>query len=326
MEKRNQPILYSVLIIIAFLTMLPFIFVINNSLRTNNEIYHSYFAPPKALTTIVKFTYFKLTSQEDRILLKITEAPHSDHPVKASELEYQKIPYRKAVTHLWLTMTKGYAHSWKVLSPYMLNTFFVCLTTALGVIVIGSLTAYIFSRYHFPGKQILFMIILSVMMVPAVLTLVPSFLLVRKLGLLNSYWVLILPYISVGQIIAIFLFKSFFDGLPEELFESARIDGAGHFTLYFRIVLPLSKQIVAVVLIMNILGTWNNFLWPFIANSDPNYHVVASGLYIMGKSQVSANFSTMFSGYIISSIPLLLLFIYGTKHFITGITSGAFKA
>jgi len=326
MGKSNQLILYIVLIVIVFLTMLPFIFVVNNSLRTNTEMYHSYFGFPKALSSIIKFTYFKLTSQEERILLKIAEDETAGEATRASELEYKKVPYGEAVNYLWHKMTNGYSHSWKILSPYMLNTFFVCLVTAFGVIMIGSITAYIFSRYNFPGKQLLFMIILSVMMVPAVLTLVPSFLLVKKLGLLNSYWVLILPYISGGQILAIFLFKSFFDGLPEELFESARIDGAGHFTLYFRIVLPLSKQIIAVVLIMNILGTWNNFLWPFIANSDANYHVVASGLYIMGKSQVAANFATMFSGYVISSVPLLILFIYGTKHFITGITSGAFKA
>jgi ABC-type glycerol-3-phosphate transport system permease component len=164
------------------------------------------------------------------------------------------------------------------------------------------------------------------MMIPGVLTLVPSFMLVKKLGLLNSYWVLILPYIAGGQIFALFLFKSFFDGLPNELLESARIDGAGHFALYWRLVLPLSKQVLAVVAVVNVLGTWNNFLWPFITNSDTKYHVVASGLYLMGQSQLSSNYAAMYAAYVLSSVPLLVLFVYATKPFIAGVTSGAFKA
>jgi ABC-type glycerol-3-phosphate transport system permease component len=161
-----------------------------------------------------------------------------------------------------------------------------------------------------------------------VLTLVPSFLWVKKLGLINSYWVLILPYVAGGQIIAIFLMKGFFDGLPQELFESARLDGAGHFAQYWHIVLPLSRQILAVVVIVNILGTWNNFLWPQIANPDQAYAVVSTGLYLMSQtqSQGGGDASTMFAAYVISAIPLLILFIYATRPFMTGVTSGAFKA
>jgi ABC-type glycerol-3-phosphate transport system permease component len=313
------------LIVITLLTMLPFFFVVNNSFRTNNEMYRSYFAPPKALTTMALFTWFEITGRQDKIIIHTSKDAMSGD-VDLSAASPQKVRYSEAMGVLWNQLTRGYRHSWNMLKPYMLNTFFVCLATAMGVILLGSMTAYVFSRYDFPGKQLLFMIILSMMMVPAVLTLVPSFLLVKKLNLLNSYWVLILPYVSGGQVIAIFLFKSFFDGLPEELFESARLDGAGHLTLYLQIVLPLSKQIMAVVLIMSVLGTWNNFLWPFIANSDPRYHVVASGLYLMSQTIVAENFSTMFASYVLSSVPLLILFIYGTKHFITGVTSGAFKA
>jgi ABC-type glycerol-3-phosphate transport system permease component len=172
----------------------------------------------------------------------------------------------------------------------------------------------------------LFLFILSFMMIPSVLTLVPSFLWVKQLGLLNSYWVLILPYIAGGQIFAIFVFKGFFDGLPGELFESARMDGAGHFSQYWHLVLPLSKQIIAVVLIVNVLGTWNNFLWPFITNTDSKYHVISSGLFTMSSSSVAANYASMYAAYVLASIPMLILFIYATKPFMSGVTSGAFKA
>ena len=208
----------------------------------------------------------------------------------------------------------------------MLNTIFVCGVTVVGVVLVGSVSAYVFSLCHFKGRKVLFVAVLAFMMIPGVLTLVPSFLWVKKLGLLNSHWVLILPYIAGGQIFAIFLFKSFFDGLPGEMFESARMDGAGHFKLYWSLVMPLSKSVIAVVAIVNILGTWNNFLWPFITNSDAKYHVVSSGLYLMGRSNVSANYGTMFAAYVLASIPLLVLFLYATKPFMSGVTSGAFKA
>ena len=122
------------------------------------------------------------------------------------------------------------------------------------------------------------------------------------------------------------VFKSYFEGLPEDLFESARIDGAGHLQIYWQIVLPLSKPILSVVAIMNILGTWNNFLWPFITNTEGSHHVVSSGLYVLATTAHASNFSTLYAAYAISSIPLLVLFIYATKPFIRGVTSGAFKA
>ena len=104
------------------------------------------------------------------------------------------------------------------------------------------------------------------------------------------------------------------------------MDGAGHLRLYWSLVLPLSKSVIAVVAIVNILGTWNNFLWPFITNSDAKYHVVSSGLFLMGQSTVSANYATMFAAYVLASVPLLILFLYATKPFMAGVTSGAFKA
>lgn len=270
---------HAALIFILGLTLLPLVFVVNNSLRTNYELDHAFFGIPDAL--------------------------------RAGN---------------WNKMFQSYRDAWEVLRPYTLNTLFVAAVTALGVTTLASVTAYVFSRYRFPGHRALFLVILSFMMIPGVLTLVPSFLLVKQLGLLNSYWVLILPYIAGGQVFAIFLFKSFFDGLPGELFESARLDGAGHVRQYTNLVIPLSKQVLSVVLVTNILGTWNNFLWPLVTNSDAKYHTISSGLYLMTSSTVAVNYSNMFAAYVLSSIPMLILFLYATKPFMAGLTSGAFKA
>lgn len=274
-RSSGQYALHAVLIAILSLTLLPFVFLLNNSLRTNSELNHAFFGLPKR-------TFRELFD--------------------------------------------GYAYAWEVLRPYTLNTILVCLATVAGVLLVGSMSAYAFSKVRFRGRGTLFLAVLSFMMIPGVLTLVPSFMWVKQLGLLNSHWVLILPYMAGGQIFAIFVFKGFFDGVPGELFESARMDGAGHWKLYWSILMPLSKPILSVVAIVNVLGTWNNFLWPFITNSDAKYHVVSSGLYIMNGSAVSANYATMFAAYVLASIPLLVLFLYATKPFMAGVTSGAFKA
>lgn len=294
---------HAVLLIFVVLTLAPFVFVVVNSFRTNSEYFRAFIGFPGAATEIIEATAQKLGGG-----------------FPDSGPGYGEVVGEKADL-----LTDGYQLSWEYIRPYLLNTFFVAGVTIFGVIMISSLSAYVFSRYRFPGHRFLFIALLSIMMVPGILTLVPSFLLVKELGLLNSYWVLILPYIATGQIVAIFLFKTFFDGLPRELFESARMDGAGHFSLYFFIVLPLSKPIISVVAIITLLASWNNFLWPFITNSDSKYHVVTSGLFIMTQTQVAANYSTMNAAYIVVSIPLLIIFLYATKPFIAGVTSGALK-
>jgi len=329
-HRRSDLPIHCVLVAILAITLLPFVFVINNALRRTSEQYHSFFGVPNAVSNVFRFTTYKLTGEGERIQVRIMPEQQKGRPqsVRAADVPLTTVTYGHAMRLSWREMTAGFKYAWQVFRPFMVNSLVVSLASAAGVVVIGSLTAYVFSRYRFPGHRLLFLVILSFMMIPGVLTLVPSFLWVKKLGLINSYWVLILPYVAGGQIMAIFLMKGFFDGLPQELFESARLDGAGHFAQYWNIVLPLSKQILAVVVIVNILGTWNNFLWPQIANSDQSYAVVSTGLYLMSRTQNDAggDASTLFAAYVISAIPLLILFVYATKPFMTGVTSGAFKA
>ena len=136
---------------------------------------------------------------------------------------------------------------------------------------------------------------------------------------------IILPGIAGAQIVAIFLCRGFFASLPKELFEAARIDGAGDRQIIWHIVLPLGKPILGPVAIMNILGTWNDFLWPLLTIGDSRLHTVAIGLrYFQGE--FDTYYGPMFAGYVIGSIPLIVLFLVAMRHFITGLTSGAIKA
>lgn len=315
MNKRRQTLLIHLAIILfAIPTMAPFALVLNNTVRNTSEVLRAPFSPPKIIGKIWDAGLATVTGSKD--------------PIEVEELDGTTLSLapREALDFNVNQATRGYRRAWDEIRPLILNTLFVCIATAAGVLLLGSITAYLLSRYRFFGHRLIFYFFICTMMFPGVLTLVPSFLLVKKLGLINTYWVLILPFIAGGQVFAIFVFKSFFDGLPEDLFESARIDGAGHMSLYLNIVLPLSKPVMSVILVMNVMGTWNNFLWPFITTQDLDRHMIASGLFILARSETAMDAALTMSAFVVSSIPLLLLFIFATKPFVQGMTSGAFKA
>lgn len=311
---RSTLWIHAALILLAFLTLIPFFFALNTAFKTNTEFYHSFFAPPESLRSLAGIGMDALTDSAKTYAIR---------DERQKEIEANR---PEAVRFHVGTATSGFKVAWSAIRPYMATTLFVSALTALGVLALGSATAYVLARYRFLGSRAVFMIIVSTLMFPGVLTLVPSFLLVKSLGLLNTYWAVVLPFVAGGQVFAIFVFKSFFEGLPEELFESARLDGAGHFRLFWNIVLPLSKPAFSVVLVMNVLGTWNSFLWPLIVNPEGKHHMVASGLFVMANSAYAANLATLYAGYALSSLPLLLVLVLATKPFIQGVTTGAFKA
>ena len=197
----------------------------------------------------------------------------------------------------------------------------------VGVLLVASISGFIFARYDFPGREVLFFAILALLMIPGVLTLVPAFLLVKDLGLLNTYWALILPYIAGGQIFAIFILRSFIASLPEELFEATRLDGATTLQIFRFLVVPLSKPILVTIAIMNVLGTWNDYIWPLVTIPDSKLWTVSVGVVSFGSSfRGLESWGPMFAGFVLASIPLVVLFLFTMRHFIAGLTSGAIKA
>jgi ABC-type glycerol-3-phosphate transport system permease component len=164
-------------------------------------------------------------------------------------------------------------------------------------------------------------------MIPGVLTLVPAFLLVKNFGLINTYGALILPYIAGGQVFAIFILRSFIASLPEELFEAARLDGASTFQAFRHIAIPLSKPILVTIAIMNILGTWNDYVWPLVTTPDGKLWTISVGIVTFGNSfRGLESWGPMFAAFVLASIPLIVLFLFTMRYFIAGLTSGALKA
>jgi multiple sugar transport system permease protein/raffinose/stachyose/melibiose transport system permease protein len=218
----------------------------------------------------------------------------------------------------------NYAAAWDSVHTYILNSVIVSGTTVIGVVIVAALSAYVFARFEFPGKQLLFYLILSLIMIPGILTLVPSFVLVKNLGLLNTWGALILPFIAGGQVGAIFILRTFYEAMPEELFEAARIDGAGEVTIFARIAMPLSQSILGVVAVFNVLDTWNQFVWPLVVLQSDNLFTLALGLFSYRNLYYTA-WGQLMAGYVIAAVPLIILFAFTSRLFVEGLAAGALK-
>lgn len=219
---------------------------------------------------------------------------------------------------------ENYATAAQMVVHYIINSVVISGLTCGGVLLVSSLTAYVFARFSFPGKGFLYQAILILLMIPPILTLVPSFLLVKNLGLLNSWGALILPWLAAGQAFAIFVLRTFYENMPEEVFEAARIDGAGELTVFFRIAAPLSKSILGVVAVLNVLSTWNNYIWPLVTMQSDNLFPLALGLTAFRQAYYTL-WGPLMAGYVIGSIPLIILFAFTSKLFVEGLSSGALK-
>lgn len=215
--------------------------------------------------------------------------------------------------------------AFKNVAQYTLNTVIVAACGTLGSLAVSSLAAYAFSRMRFAGKKVLYSMVIALMMIPGVLTLVPSYMIYKEIVGLNNLMILILPTIVGGSIFGVFLLRSFFEGLPEAMFEAARLDGASEFDIYLRICLPLSGPIVGTLAIMQIINTWNDYMWPIITIQDDELLTISAGLIQRFASTTSTNYPITMASYLLSSLPLIIFFVFANKAYIAGLTSSGIK-
>jgi ABC-type glycerol-3-phosphate transport system permease component len=210
------------------------------------------------------------------------------------------------------------------LARYLLNSLFITAVSIAGIMLFSTITGFIFARYSFPGRQLLYYGMIAMMMIPGVLMLVPSFVWVKRLSLIDTYWVMILPYIAGGQVLGVYLMRGFFSEIDNDLFEAAQVDGYGLLGQLWHVAIPLALPVMGVVAIVSSLGVWNNFLWPLVTTSSEEVMVLTVGI-LRYNSRVGGQYGRMFAGYTISAIPLMILFAVSTKVFLKGITQGALK-
>ncbi|SCY79212.1 carbohydrate ABC transporter permease [Alkaliphilus peptidifermentans] len=207
---------------------------------------------------------------------------------------------------------------------YFLNTIIITAGNLAGVLISSSICAYSFARLRWRGRNIVFAVLMASMMLPSAVTLIPTFIGWRMLGLIDTFFPLILPAWFGGGAFNIFLLRQFYMGIPKELDEAALMDGATHFQIFTRIILPLSKPALIVVGLFTFLNTWNDFFNPLIyLNSNKNF-TVALGLQSF-QSMYGTQWNLLMAASTVVVIPVIIVFLIGQKYFIEGITLTGIK-
>jgi len=218
----------------------------------------------------------------------------------------------------------NWSTAWTMISPAVANSVFLSTTATVFIVLFGLAGAYFFARLKVPGSSFLWNALLLLMMMPMIANLVPLFILLRDMSLLNTLTALILVGASGGQAFAIFVFRNFIADIPQDLFEAAEIDGANHFQQLKLVVMPLSGPIMGTVAVMQFLGQWNEFVMPLIVMREQARLPVTVQLIRMAGEYIKL-WGPLMAGYAIASIPVIILFTFSMKLFVKGLTEGAVK-
>jgi len=205
---------------------------------------------------------------------------------------------------------------------YFGNTLFVAIASTLISLVTSSLAAFAFASIEFRGKEALFSLVLSVLMIPAATTLIPNFLIIRTLGWYDTFYALIIPF--AASVFGIFLLRQYFMSMPKELWEAAQIDGASRMRFFRSIALPLAKPAIVTIAINSFLGSWTSFLWPTVMTQSQNKQLieVALNAFLGEKNQ---QWSQLAAASVFTTIPIVVLFFFVQRQFIEGIGGGGIK-
>ncbi len=207
---------------------------------------------------------------------------------------------------------------------YFVNSAITAVTSTALTVLFSAMTAYSFARFKFRFKEFLFFTILLVLMVPDMITIIPKFQLVKSLGLRDSLWGLIVVYVAGGVSMNTFLLRGFFESLPKELEEAMLIDGGNYLTVFFRMILPLSKPALATVTIFSFMGNWDEFTWALTAIDNPLKRTLPIAIYSF-QGQHGTEWGLVFAAMLIALVPIMIVFLSMQKYFISGLTTGAFK-
>ena len=213
-----------------------------------------------------------------------------------------------------------------IFSKYLLNSIFVSGMVVIGTVSSAALVGFGFARLRSRMKNFLFMLVLATMMIPSSVTLIPVYSIYSKIGWIDTYLPLIVPAFTGGGAFSIFLIKQFFEAMPNELVESSKIDGAGWFTIFWKMFLPNSKPVLLVVIIFAFVNSWNDFFAPLIFLINPEKFTVAIGLNTFRNSYGAAmDIAPLMAMATLSVLPILLLFVFAQKYFVQGITTTGLK-
>ncbi|MGI4894682.1 MAG: carbohydrate ABC transporter permease [Janthinobacterium lividum] len=205
---------------------------------------------------------------------------------------------------------------------WLANSASIAVVAVAITIVVDVTAGYVLAKHRFPGRSVVFFCVIATLMIPIQTLLIPQFDLVNDLGWINSYWAVIVP--RSAEAFGVFLARQYFLSLPDELLEAAQLDGAGQLRTLWSVVLPLSRPLVAVLLVMTFMYRWNEFAWPLVALRDPALYTLPVGLSFL-QGQYTTDYPALMAGALISILPVLVLFGIAQRQFIAGISRSGLK-
>ena len=321
----NKTTTYAILALCGLVMVIPFIWMVTTSVKSQIEVnkgnvgflpIEEYYTYTEGDTTY-RITLVKTEGDSIFVHLFNEKWERVSSYKKISNSSIQK--HRKFKLHL-----ENFVEAFNKVpfGRYFLNTLFVSISVVLGVIITGSLAAYAFATMRFKGRDFIFYLFISMMMVPQPVYLIPSYIVLNHLGWLNTYQALIVPWIA--SIFTIFLLRQQFKTIPRDLFDAASIDGCSRFKTLWTIVLPLSKSVIVTAAIFGFIGSWNSFMWPLIMIDDPELRVLQVGLSYFSQ-EASTQTALLMAASTFSILPLVVLFLIAQKQIIASFASSGLK-
>lgn len=222
---------------------------------------------------------------------------------------------------IWLNYPDVFIYA--PMHQYLLNTLFVILPTVFGAAFTSSLAAYAFARLRAPGKNLIFMLLLATMMLPGVVTMIPTYIIFAKLGWVGTFKPLIVP-VLLGNAFYIFLMRQFFTSIPRELEDAALVDGCSRWRIYWSIILPLAKPILATVVVFAFMSGWNDYMGPLIYLQDKSQYTLSLGLQVFVQNH-RTDWGLLMAASTMMVAPIIILFFFAQKQFVQGITLTGLK-
>lgn len=298
MSKKNKNFkigfgfIYLILIIWAMISLVPLYWVFTTSIQQPHEVA---IMPPKFIPTVIsQYLPLKLSGDNEGATKLVDGA-----------LEAYRLLFRNTRINRWF-----------------LNSLIISISATAGILLLDSMAAFSFAKKEFPGRNFLFWIMVGTMTIPGQVLLVPLFMVVREIGVVNTPWAILLPQLSM--VFGVFLLRQFMLTVPSELMEAARIDGASEFGTYWRIMLPLAKPGLATLGILTFTSSWNSFLWPLIAVQKNDWFTLPVGLKTL-QDQNLVNYALLMSGAAVAAVPMVIVFLVFQKYFVKGLTLGGVK-
>ncbi len=313
----NKFIVYLLLTIAAVISLLPLYWVFSTSLQLSSyqdedmerPVSYVNSTPPKMYPVGIT-EYFE----------HWRKARNAEKEGDSEQAAYHREIMDEIVTDTFSGFRRLFTQN--SMGAWFFNSVYISVVVTIGILLFDSMAGYVLAKKKFPGRDVIFWLIISTMMIPGQVTLVPMFIMVRELGLMDTHWALIFPDLSM--VFGVFLMRQFMFSIPDELIEAAKIDGASEWKTYWKVVLPLARPGLAALGIFTFMNVWNSFLWPIIVLNTAELYTLPVGLKTLQDANL-ADFKLLMSGAAIAAIPMIIIFIIFQRHFVKGLTLGGVK-